>query len=203
MSLRRFTFGDDLGRPEEARRAAAERADAAERAAADTAEREGFARGVEAGRREAEEASARRMAEAAERLASGIAAALDRIDRRADAIERDAIDFFDALARKLAGQAVAGQPLGAVQEAAAEAFRHLRGVPHLAVRVNEALVDDVETLLRAMARERGFEGRVIVLGEPDVPAGDARIDWADGGVSGERRRIEAAVDAVLARTGLT
>ena len=32
-----------------------------------------------------------------------------------------------------------------------------------------------------------------VLGEPDLALGDARIEWADGGVVRDRARIEAAV----------
>ncbi|MDB5589834.1 flagellar assembly protein FliH, partial [Enterovirga sp.] len=171
----------------------------AERRAVEAAERDAFARGLAAGREEAADETARRLADATERLANGIVLALDDVDRRTAAIEEDALGFFDALARKLAGRAIATEPLAAVQEAAAEAFRHLRGVPHLAVRVNEGLVDDVEARLRAMARERGFEGRVIVLGEADLLPGDARLDWADGCVSGDRARLEAAADAVLAR----
>jgi flagellar assembly protein FliH len=81
--------------------------------------------------------------------------------------------------------------------AARGALRHLRGVPHLAVRVNDSLVEETEALLRRLARERGFEGRLVVLGEPDLALGDARIEWADGGIVRERARIEAAITQAL------
>lgn len=197
---RRFLFGDDFSAPARERREAAERAGAAETAALETARREAFARGLDAGRAEAAASAARALTDATERLANGIGMALAEIDGRAEAIERDALSFFDAVARAFAGRAVAAQPLAAIAEAAAEAFRHLRGVPHLAVRVNEALVDEVEALLRRMARDRGYEGRIIVLGEADMDAGDARLDWADGGVASERGRLERAVEEVLGRT---
>lgn len=196
----RFTFGDDLGRPAQERRAAAERAGVAEREAVLAAEQAGYARGLAAGRQEAAASGQARLTEAAERLANGAAVAFCEIDRRAEEIERDALVFFDVLARKLAGRALAAEPLAAVADAAAEAFRHLRGVPHLAVRVDEALVDDVEGLCRRMARERGFEGRIIVMGEPDLSPGDVRLDWADGGVTGGRHLIEDAAGSVIART---
>ena len=48
-------------------------------------------------------------------------------------------------------------------------------------------------LVKRLARERGFEGRLVVLGEPDLAPGDARMEWADGGVVRDRARIEAAV----------
>lgn len=198
--VRRFMFGEDFSAPAQERREAAERAGAAATAAIEAATREAYARGLEAGRSEAAASTARALAEATERLANGIGIALAEIDGRQEAVERDALAFFDAVARAFAGRAVAAQPLAAVAEAAAEAFRHLRGVPHLAARVNEALVDDVEALLRRMARDRGYEGRIIVLGEPDMVPGDARLDWADGGVASERHLLQDAVEGILAQT---
>ena len=108
------------------------------------------------------------------------------------------MSFFALLAGTLAGQALASYPLTTIGEAAAEAFGHLRGVPHLAIRVSDALVEDVDGLARRMARERGYDGRIIVLGDQDITPGDARIEWADGGIVRERKNIEAAVNAVLA-----
>ena len=48
------------------------------------------------------------------------------------------------------------------------------------------------------ARERGFEGRIVVLGEPDMNAHDVRIEWADGGIVRDQARIEAAAAEILA-----
>lgn len=198
MNARRFLFGEDLSRPGEARRVEAERAAAEGRAVVEAAEHAAFARGVAAGRDEAGRETERAKAVALERIAVAVAGAVASVDGRVAAVESDALAFFDALARKLAGRALAEAPLAAVRDAAAEAFRHLRGVPHLAARVHESLVDDVEALLRAMGRERGFEGRLIVIGSDDLAPGDARIDWADGGVVADRGALERAADAALA-----
>ena len=77
-------------------------------------------------------------------------------------------------------------------------FQHLRGVPHLVVRVNAALVEAVEAHVQRIARERGYEGRLVVMGEPDIAPGDGRIEWADGGIVREQAHIEAAVDHAVA-----
>ena len=102
------------------------------------------------------------------------------------------------LARRIAGEALDAQPVAAIGAAARAALQHLRGVPHLVVRVQDGLVEETEALLRRLARERGYEGRLVVLGEPDLALGDARIEWADGGVVRERARIEAEIDAAVA-----
>jgi len=42
-------------------------------------------------------------------------------------------------------------------------------------------------------RAKSFEGRLVVLAEPDIAVGDCRIEWADGGIN----RDSAAADAVI------
>ncbi len=76
----------------------------------------------------------------------------------------------------------------------------LRGVPHLAVCVNDALVEEVDAMLKRLARERGFEGRIVVLGEPDIALGDARLEWADGGIVRDRSRFEVASGGAAPQT---
>ncbi len=196
-SAQRFSFGDDLGRPAVERRAEHRRASDQERLTLEAAEREAYARGVAVGRREAEEETDRRRLLALEGLAAGLPSCLAGLDRQAATIETEALSFFGALARKLADRALAEQPLAEIKAAASEAFRHLRGVPHLVARVNEALVEAVDLTLRVMARESGFEGRIIVIGSDEIPPGDARLEWADGAVAADRRALEQAVAAVL------
>ena len=165
------------------------------------AEERGRAAGIAQGLAQAQHSIPGRLAEAAERLGMQAAALLAEADARQARLEEEAVGLALTLARKLAGEALDANPLGPIAEAAKEAFRHLSAVPHLAVRVNEALVEEVDALLARMARERGFAGRIVVVGEPDIPLGDARLEWADGGVVRERRATEAALaDAVMART---
>ncbi|TDR90116.1 flagellar assembly protein FliH [Enterovirga rhinocerotis] len=203
LDARPFGFGDDL-RPSRSRRESeAEQAKVAEERRRAGIEAEAFRRGFEAGRAEGEARAAaeteRRAAEALETAAIQAGRALSTIEARAGIIEREALIYFDTLARKLAGRALIEHPLAGIATAALEAFQHLRGVPHLAARVHESLVEAVEAKLRTMAREHGFEGRIVVLGSDDVPPGDCRLEWADGGIVNDQRAVEQSVDAVLSR----
>lgn len=193
MNARKFLFGEDFrGAPQEDRR---------DEAAIAAAEAQAYARGYDTGRREAVNEAERRLEAAVMLIGQSVGHTLAEIDDRCAAIEGEAVLFFRTLAEKLAAQAIAAYPLAAIAEAAEEAFRHLRGVPHLAVRVHESLVEPVDALTRKMARERGYEGRVIVLGDDEIAPGDARIEWADGGIVRERKDIEAVLGAVLAAAG--
>ncbi len=194
MNTRPFLFDTDF-RPRPAS-VASPKDDAALAAAV----AEAHARGVQEGRAQAEMQAQGRMADALTRLGLAAAGLLGQADARDAEREAQAMDFAVALARRIAGEALDAQPLAAIGDAARSALQHLRGVPHLVVRVHESLVDEAEALVKRLARERGFEGRLVVLGEPDLAPGDARMEWADGGVVRDRARIEAAV---LDALGLT
>jgi flagellar assembly protein FliH len=191
LNARRFLFDNDFrprpDNPVTVREAAA----LAETVA--RAEAEGYARGLREGQAMAEQQIQARLADALTRLGLSAAGLIGQSDARDQAREDEALDFAILLARKIAGEALDAQPLAAIGDAARAALQHLRGVPHLVVRVHESLVDESEALVKRLARERGFEGRLVVLGEPDLAPGDARMEWADGGVVRDRAQIEAAV----------
>ena len=193
---RPFLFDTYFGRPRGPSPADAEALARAE-AEREAGEAAAYARGLQDGRAEAALQEQARLADALTRVGLAAAGLLNQSDARDGEREAQALAFAEALARRIAGEALDARPLAAVEEAARSALRHLRGVPHLVLRVNETLVDEAETLMRRLSREHGFEGRLVVLGEPDMAPGDARLEWADGGVVRERARIEAAVEAAL------
>ena len=166
-------------------------------AAVKEAEERAFAQGVAEGRRMGASEADAQLSAAMRRLADAAVALLAGLDAHQARLEEEALAFGAALGRKLASSALRTQPLEAMMEAVRASFQHLRGVPHLVLRVNDGLVEPVQTRVQAMARERGYEGRLVVMGDPDIAPGDGRIEWADGGVVREQAQIEAAVDQAL------
>ncbi len=92
------------------------------------------------------------------------------------------MDVAVAVARKLAPALIAREPLSEISALTSECLRHLNTAPHLVVRINDRLQDVARKELDAIAQARGFAGRLVILGEPDLPPGDCRIEWADGGI---------------------
>ncbi|WP_048708646.1 FliH/SctL family protein [Microvirga massiliensis] len=194
INVKPFLFGNDFRqRPPEPK------PDTRHEEAIAEAEARGYMRGLAEGRQHVETEAELRVAAALESLATGIGAIMASLDSRHSETESLAIEFALALARKLAGDALAREPLAAIEAAAHQCLQHLRGVPHLVARVEPSLVERVDELLRRLARERGFDGKIVTLGDPDIPAGDVRLEWADGGVARDRSRIEAAAAEMLGR----
>ncbi|MHB2165852.1 FliH/SctL family protein [Alsobacter sp. R-9] len=163
------------------------------------AQREGYERGLLDGRREAEQEAAMRLAQAAEALAGQAAAVIAGLDAERARLEHEAARLALAFARKIAGDLVDAAPLGPLQQAASDVFRNIVGAPHAVVTVPQDQIDRAKALLDRLALERGFAGRLVVLGEPEMLAGDFRIEWADGGVSRDGATLQSLIASAIAR----
>ncbi len=103
------------------------------------------------------------------------------------------------MARKLAPALVAREPFAEISALASECFRQLVSSPHIAVRVNDALYAAAKEKLDEIARAKSFEGRLVVLAEPDIAVGDCRIEWADGGINRDSAAADAAIGEAVTR----
>jgi flagellar assembly protein FliH len=108
-------------------------------------------------------------------------------------LEAEAVDVAYAVASKLAPALIAREPLAEIQALATEAFRQLLASPHVVVRVSDKLYDVAREKLEEISRQTGFEGRLVMLGEPDIAEGDCRIEWADGGVTRDRQAAQTLI----------
>jgi flagellar assembly protein FliH len=193
-AIAKFTFNEDFttgGKPTitlvEAERRAAD--------AEAQAHRKGFAAGL-----------AQAQTEAAQRIATAlglIADGMSRLDRALTGIEArletEAVQVSVAVAAKLAPELIAREPYTEISALATECFRHLVNTPHVVVRVGADIYDTAKTKLEETAHARGFEGRLVVMSDPGMAAGDCRIEWADGGVNRDEAATLAAINDTVAR----
>ena len=164
-------------------------------------------RGYAEAQADAKAESDRRTAGALERIAAGIAEAGKTLTAVETRLECEAVEVAVAVARKLAPALIAREPFGEIAALASDCFRQLVAAPHVVVRIQDALYATAREKLEQIVRARGFEGRLVVLAEPDIAPGDCRIEWADGGVNRDSAAADAAIDAAVtaylsARRGL-
>ncbi len=193
----KFLFDTDFSAPDKARERAETPAEIARRIAA--GEARAYRDGFDAGRQEASAESERRAALALEEIGialRGIATRFAGVEVR---METEAVDVAVAVARKLCSAMMAAQPLADIMALVSECFSHLVSTPHLVVRINQQLYDAARERIEHMAKQSGFEGRLVILAEPEIESGDCRIEWADGGVVLERAAIEAKIDELVGR----
>ncbi len=160
---------------------------------------EAHARGLDEGRGAARAEEAARLARALEAVAAEcrqLGGALARIE--AAAID-EAVRFAGLFAQKLAGGLIAKCPLDSMTDAARTVLQDLRGAPHIAIRVAPELVEAAHARLSGLMRERGLDGKLVVLGDPETSPGDIRLEWADGGLVRDFTAASARIGAAAAQ----
>jgi flagellar assembly protein FliH len=192
----KFMFDIDFSAPDKSREKVSP-AEVAQKVAA--AEARGYRDGCEAGQREAKAESDRRTALALEEIKiamQGIAARFAGVESR---METEAVDVAVAVARKLCSELIAAEPLAELSGLVSQCFSHLVSTPHLVVRVNDQLYEAARERIERLVKPSGFQGRLVILAEPEIATGDCRIEWADGGVVLERAAIEAKINELVGR----
>ena len=170
----------------------------AERRRADAesqAHRKGFAAGL-----------AQAQGETAEKLAGALALigeAMPRIEKALAGVESrleaEAVQVAVAVGAKLAPELIARQPFDEIAALAVDCFRQMIKAPHVVVRVAPELYEEAKAKLEEIAQSRGFEGRLMVMSEGGLAAGDCRIEWADGGINRDRAAVEDTINVCVTR----
>ncbi len=170
-------------------------ADQAQKLAA--AEAAGREKGYAQAQSDAAVESSRRLTDALDRIAAAIGVANKALAAIETRLECEAVEVAVAVARKLAPALIAREPFAEISALAGDCFRQLVAAPHIAVRVNDALYAVAKEKLDDIARAKSFEGRLVVLAEPDIALGDCRIEWADGGVNRDNAAANAAIGTAV------
>lgn len=163
------------------------------------AREQAFADGLAKGRAEAKLEANAALTHMAGLIAQQAGQLLAMQEERYVVIEQAAGALAALLAKRIAGAALAQTPLALIEDAARECISQARSAPHLSVRVNEALTQQTEEIFSRFAMESGYGGRILVLADAAIGVGDARIEWADGGVVINHEALTTAVDVAAAK----
>ena len=153
------------------------------------------AAGMKAGQVRAAEAQAAAIAD----FCTVVREALTSAQGEIETVRAEATQLAFAAAKKLAPAALAQFPEGEVELALREAMHQAIGEPRIVLRASQPVIEAMSDKLADMAREEGFDGRIIAQAEPGLAAGDCRIEWRGGGAERSLAALEDAIDAVIAR----
>ena len=158
------------------------------------AREDAYAEGLAAGERNAASMAAQTLAAAAGTLATQTAEMVAALDDATTAAKREAIELAASIGRKLALHLLARHPTVELEALIAECMQSLGGVPHLVVRCNPAIADEIRDIATAHMHTSGFSGRLIVMGDPDIRLGDGKLEWVDGGLVRDIGEISKDID---------
>lgn len=114
-------------------------------------------------------------------------------------IRRNAIELASITAKLLAEELIAQSPSLKLEKLFTDALEHLNEAPHIAITVNDALAESVQKSVTAIASDRGFAGKIVVLGDPETTKGDCALQWADGGISLDFKKTSTEISRLVRR----
>ena len=172
----------------------------------DTARAEGYAEGLAEGEHTAVARAAADLTAAGQKIAQTAASVLGSVDAANRKARTEALEVARAIGTKLAANLLAREPEAEIDGLIAECLSSLERAPHLVVRCHPALTDKLKEITEIHMSNAGYTGRLIVLGDPAIRAGDGRLEWADGGLVRDMTvilsEIDRAISAYCASTGL-
>lgn len=163
------------------------------------AKNQSFERGKQAGMDETTAAVSAQTAAALEKIATNVSALTSQLQSQRERLKSEGIVLANIIARSLAAALIAREPLHEIENLFGEALEFLPGTPHIVVRLNESLLEPAKEKLEAIAAEKGFQGKLILLAQSDIGEGDCRIEWAQGGVVKDQQMVLKKMRQITAR----
>ena len=165
----------------------------------DAARDEGLAAGKEEGIRAAANTTEHRVTESLTVLMERLSELFRMQDEANTDTARNAITVAITIARKMFPDLASRNALGEVERVAETAMEKVLNDSPVVVRVNPELRDPLAQRIDAHTAGTAAEGRVTVSGDADLPMGDCRIEWRDGGAERDTAAMWKGIDAIIER----
>jgi flagellar assembly protein FliH len=167
------------------------------RAELDAARADAMAEGRKSALVEATQATDAKLAGTLASLTAAIERLLAERVRIEGEIERAAMTAVRAVLERAVPALTAKDPLAELEAFVARMLGEAFDEPRIVLRVSDALFEPVKTRLPALSQAAGYSGKLVLLADPDLAVGDAKIEWADGGAERDQRRLMAELDHIL------
>lgn len=163
------------------------------------AREDGLAAGRQAGQQAAEDSLERQVAQALTSMTQQVAelskAQAEIVERRG----REAIETALTIVRKLFPRLAQDHGMAEIEAVIGESMTRLRDEPRVVIRVADSLLDAVNERVSVLAAKAGFEGKIVLIAQDDLQAGDVRVEWADGGAERDSGTLWQQIDAIVER----
>jgi flagellar assembly protein FliH len=158
-----------------------------------------LAEGHAAGLAEAAKSAHALTGEALARIAESFAALLATQDAARMDTQRRALAAMQTIVAKLLPGLAAKDSLSEVEAFATKCLHEAIAEPRVVLRVAQKIYEPLRERLDALAQAAGYAGRIVLLADDAIAAGDARVEWADGGAERNLAAQFAEVNELLER----
>ncbi len=134
-----------------------------------------------------EEASLKKIekqaADVLEQISAQYAELFNNVAQDIAQIREQSAELALFIANAMVPALIAQQPCAEIERLFQACIANLNAEPRIVIRVEEALLETLKEKIDQMARQAGYPGRVVMLGEPGALPAQCQIEWSDGGVT--------------------
>jgi len=162
--------------------------------------KKGFLEGTEEGRKQAESEQAsidRKLTEIVEKFTSRLAPLFNDYRQKALQLKEEMPKMALAVARKVAGPALAENGAKVIEDIAVRACETLFSEPQISIAVPEAMADTLERKLLEIASRLQTATDIVILRDPEMPPADCRIEWHHGVMERNTEKLWQQLEQVI------
>lgn len=160
---------------------------------------EAFNDGITAGEKSALSRIEMRCAETLTHISAQIPDLYTDVSEKITVLQKQSADLALLISKVLAPALIAREPLAEIEQLFVACVGHLRAEPRIVIRMEEGLVESLKDKLENVARQAGYTGRIVLLGEPDALPAQCQIEWADGGVTHRSPEQLAIIEKMISQ----
>jgi len=148
---------------------------------------------------EAKQQQEERIAELLRKI-SGVVEKLDQAEKRRD-MEKfmETIKLTMRVMHKILPRFSSQYALHEIEHVILREINDRKEEPRIAVTVPTAHLEALKARIDAVALEKGFAGKVILLADDGLPPTDCRVEWADGGAERIYERLSSQIENEFAK----
>ncbi len=158
------------------------------------ARQQGVTQGRQEGLHEARQAQEEQIVKALQEISTRVEKLAAAEDRREAEKTIDAATLAMRIAHKLLPQFARTCALEEIQSVILAAIEQRRDEPRIAVTVPTAHLTALKEKIDAMALEKGYAGKIILLADDAIAETDCRVEWSDGGAERIYERLYMQIE---------
>ena len=163
------------------------------------ARQQGFDAGREQGLAATSEALTKQINETLLKTDEKLLAAFQTQDSVNQDLSRAAHSFAVGICKKMMPAMAKQHSFDEVGRVIEEVFAKAIEEPRITLSVHSDIAKAIEVRVSELAKEKGYEGRVLVQADEELEASDCRVDWANGGCERNTKQLWANITSILDR----
>ena len=133
-------------------------------------------------------------------MTDGLARLLEAQKRMDSDLIEQTVRLSMTYTAKLMPELARREGIAEIEAVARDCLQGMLVNPRIVLHVSDEQVNPARDRIDGLAHDIGYEGTIVVRGDPKLAAGDCRIDWAEGGAERIAADIWNDIDGAVERT---